>query len=205
MKYFISDTHFYHANIIKFDQRPFKTLEEMHETIIRNWNGVVKSGDDVYILGDFCWKTAQDEEYQQLLKVLNGNKHLILGNHDPKNMTETQQKKFSSVSNFKEFTDNQQHVILCHYPMPFYKSSYGQTNWMLYGHVHNLTKEAKYMNDLTSFLVKNCATTSENRGHLINVGCMMPYMNYTPQPLEYLIETWNKIYGGQNNENSNNA
>lgn len=198
MKYFISDTHFYHKNIIDFDQRPFKTVEEMNETIINNWNTVVKPNDDVYILGDFCWTTAQSNEYSKLITTLKGHKHLILGNHDPKNMTATQKDWFASVSNLKELAENKQHIILCHYPMPFYRASYDLNTWMLYGHVHNLTKEAKYIRDLTAYLINNHASQSENRGHLINVGCMMPYMNYTPQPLEYLIETWNKIYGGNN-------
>lgn len=53
MKRYISDLHLGHANVLKFDQRPFLTLDEMHETIINNWNSVVDKTDDVYILGDF--------------------------------------------------------------------------------------------------------------------------------------------------------
>lgn len=53
--FYIADTHFGHANILRFDQRPFKDLEEMHDVLIDNWNRVVASADWVYILGDFCW------------------------------------------------------------------------------------------------------------------------------------------------------
>ena len=56
MKYYISDLHIGHQNCIKFDQRPFSTLEEMHDTIVKNWNSVVKKDDDVYILGDYAWR-----------------------------------------------------------------------------------------------------------------------------------------------------
>lgn len=194
MKYFISDTHFYHENVINFDKRPFKTIEEMNQTLIDNWNDTIKAGDDVYILGDFCWLTPQSPKYQELINQLKGNKHLILGNHDKEHMPDSVKKKFVSISSFKEVTDNRKHVLLCHYPMPFYKASYNEDTWMLYGHVHIFTKEAKYVNDLTHFLINNCAATTENKGHLINVGCMMPYMNWRPQPLEYLIETWKKLY-----------
>lgn len=52
MKFYISDLHIGHKNILKFDNRPFTSLEEMEKTIINNWNGVVKKNDEVYILGD---------------------------------------------------------------------------------------------------------------------------------------------------------
>ena len=57
MNRYISDLHLGHANVIKFDNRPFKNLEEMHERIITNWNKVTNKNDTVYILGDFCWAT----------------------------------------------------------------------------------------------------------------------------------------------------
>ena len=79
MKYYISDLHIGHSKVINFDSRPFFTLDEMHETIITNWNNVVDRSDDVYILGDFAWKNDIGVE---VLKQLKGRKYLILGNHD---------------------------------------------------------------------------------------------------------------------------
>ncbi len=61
-KWFISDTHFFHANILKFlnkqEQRirPFQSLEEMHELMIERWNSVVKDRDYVYHLGDVTFQ-----------------------------------------------------------------------------------------------------------------------------------------------------
>ena len=52
MIYFIADTHFNHANIIKYCNRPFKNTDEMNKYIIRKWNSVVKETDTVYHLGD---------------------------------------------------------------------------------------------------------------------------------------------------------
>ena len=81
MKYFISDLHFCHQSIIEMSQRPFATLEEMHATMIRRWNKVVKTNDQVYIIGDFLYKgTAQ--EANQILSQLKGKKYLIRGNHE---------------------------------------------------------------------------------------------------------------------------
>ena len=53
--YYISDLHFGHSNIIRFDNRPFSNVQEMEETIVKNWNERVAKDDVVNILGDFCW------------------------------------------------------------------------------------------------------------------------------------------------------
>ena len=59
MKYYISDLHFDHTNVIKFDNRPFKDVEEMNNALIHNWNSVVKKNDIVYVLGDFCFGNTE--------------------------------------------------------------------------------------------------------------------------------------------------
>lgn len=50
--FFTSDLHFGHANVIRFDNRPFATVEEMDAELIRRWNDKVAKGDLVYVLGD---------------------------------------------------------------------------------------------------------------------------------------------------------
>ena len=57
-KFYISDLHLGHKKCIDFDNRPFFTLKEMHETIIHNWNRVVTKDDLVYILGDMYWDNS---------------------------------------------------------------------------------------------------------------------------------------------------
>lgn len=79
-----SDLHFGHRNILHIGKgRPFKTIEEHDRALIDNWNSVVTSGDLVYVLGDFSIETNVDEIRKPLSK-LNGQKILILGNHDRK-------------------------------------------------------------------------------------------------------------------------
>lgn len=77
MNYFIADTHFNHKNIIKYDDRPFSSVEEMNETMIQLWNSRVTQNDNVYILGDVGFGNVDN-----ILRRLNGNKYLIRGNHD---------------------------------------------------------------------------------------------------------------------------
>lgn len=81
----ISDTHFGHENIIKYCDRPFKDSKEMDECIVSNWNEIVKPGDKVYHLGDVYMgqRTKKTDDYWNwFFARLNGQKRLILGNHD---------------------------------------------------------------------------------------------------------------------------
>ena len=55
MNRYISDLHFGHKNVIRFDGRPFNSTEEMEDKLVENWNRVVRRNDTTYILGDFCW------------------------------------------------------------------------------------------------------------------------------------------------------
>lgn len=78
-----SDTHFGHANIIKYCARPFKNLQDMDDTLVENWNSVVKPGDKVYHLGDVYFKNGKSVEYwDHFFTRLHGQKRLVLGNHD---------------------------------------------------------------------------------------------------------------------------
>ncbi len=79
--WFTSDCHFSHANVIKYDKRPFTSAQEMDETLIANWNAKVKANDIVFYLGDLSF----DRDFgrtQAIAKQLKGKIHFILGNHD---------------------------------------------------------------------------------------------------------------------------
>ena len=60
--FFTSDTHFGHTNIIKYCKRPFNSLEEHDETLIKNWNNKVGENDIIFHLGDFAFgRKTMDE------------------------------------------------------------------------------------------------------------------------------------------------
>ena len=118
--YFTADTHFGHSTLIGYDERPYKTSDEMDEFLIQNWNETVRKQDRVYHLGDFSWRGSAFTK--EILKQLNGQIHLVKGNHDKLN------KELLSML-------EGQKIYLCHYAL---RTWVGKERgvWNLYGHSH---------------------------------------------------------------------
>lgn len=76
MNYYISDLHLFHEASIRFDNRPFGSLDEMHESVVSRWNNKVNNGDIVYILGDMSMR-GRKEELISLVATLKGKKSLL--------------------------------------------------------------------------------------------------------------------------------
>lgn len=144
--YLTSDTHFGHANVIKYCNRPFSSVEEMDETLIDNWNKTVKPNDAVWHLGDFAFY-RDPEKIINILRRLNGNKFLIFGNHD-KIMRDGQiNKHFSGSYSYHELNvpdpdcgKHGQKIVLCHTAFRVWnKQHYGA--WNCFGHSHGTLKD----------------------------------------------------------------
>lgn len=136
MIYFTSDLHFGHENVIGLCRRPFSSIKEMDETLIRNWNSKVSSGDEVYILGDLFFRNKLPvEEY---LKQLQGKKHLIVGNHDREWIKHCPMEEyFESVDRMLYLADSKRQYTLCHYPMMSWPHM--TRCYMVFGHIHGNT------------------------------------------------------------------
>lgn len=132
--WFTSDTHFCHANILKFSNRPFKDVAEMDEELIRRWNDSVPKDGIIFHLGDFCMGGSKD--WNDILHRLHGRKYLILGNHDMKNLRQGYMGLFEQVSQQMSIRVDGQSVILNHNPFLCYGGSYRDV-WQLFGHVHS--------------------------------------------------------------------
>ena len=201
MNFYISDLHLFHKNVTgegsNFDNRPFSTLEEMHNTLKENWNNIVSNADHVYILGDLAWK--ENEDVIQLVSTLRGNKHLIIGNHD-RVKDQRFKQLFVEVCNYKECKDiiggKEYHIVMSHFPFAFWNHQHhyrrdGQEHecWSvhLYGHVHNSIEE-KYYQEFIQKLNGEYNIKCISR----NVGCMLNYMNYTPRTLKEILEVNNE-------------
>lgn len=131
MKVFIiSDTHFGHTNIIKYENRPFSSTEEMDKTLIENWNSVVDKKDRVIHLGDFM--LGKKERCKELLSQLNGDKVLIKGNHDNWSDQFYRDAGFSYVSKYPIVWNK--FYVLSHAPLEMQQSL---PFFNYYGHVHS--------------------------------------------------------------------
>ncbi|MBO4473144.1 MAG: metallophosphoesterase family protein [Clostridia bacterium] len=140
--FFISDLHFGHKNAIDYDRRPFSSVEEMNEEIIRRWNAKVHADDLVYILGDF---TIEDDAVKYASR-LKGRKILIRGNHDLYLRKEQNRAIFEKISGLEELNVDGKWLTLCHYPMIEWHGSRRQPSdktygYLIYGHIHNNVKE----------------------------------------------------------------
>ena len=176
MIYFTSDLHFGHANIVRFDNRPFKDVEEMDRALIDNWNRKVKDEDTVYILGDISW--YDKEKTKEIFQQLYGKKILIRGNHDRRNIIPTE--CFAEIRDYKELKlSGNRNVVLCHYPIVFFnRHHYGA--YMLYGHVHN----SHEWNMTESH--KRELQQLDIQCNMFNVGCMV--RNYEPVTLDEILQ-----------------
>ena len=141
MKFFIiSDTHFGHKNIITYCNRPFVSVEEMDEAMIKNWNETVSNDDTVLHLGDFGF--GSKEYIGSIIKRLNGRKILIKGNHDNWSDDWYREAGFSYVSKFPIVWND--FYLLSHAPLQLSETT---PYFNYYGHVHN---DEKYIDNATS-------------------------------------------------------
>ena len=195
MTYYISDLHFGHRRMLTpdgLDRRPFASLEAMHAALKTRWNEQVTNGDDVYILGDMVWEA--DEEAIAWVATLRGRKHLLVGNHDELDDARLRQL-FVEIVPYKEVDDQiggkHYSVVLSHYPIMFWNHQHIerwggglQRGWAvhLYGHVHASREERFYQDFL-----KRLNNVHGIRCVARNVGCMMPWMDYTPRTLGEIL------------------
>lgn len=141
MKIFvIADTHFNHENIIKYCNRPFKSVEEMNEAMIKNWNETVSNKDVVIHLGDFA--LGSKEKAREIAGRLNGKKILVLGNHDNWSEQFYRDIGFHTVSRFPIIYDD--FFIMSHAPCMLSETT---PYYNCYGHVH---QDPKYIETPTS-------------------------------------------------------
>jgi calcineurin-like phosphoesterase family protein len=140
--FFTSDLHLWHVNLLKFcpNTRKGSTELEMNEFLRETWNEQVSPEDTVYLLGDISWGTTADTI--EFLNLLNGVKHLVLGNHDTRINHSSYKGVFASINIYREIKIDGINIVLFHFPIiEWNKMHHG--SYHLYGHVHG--KELRAM------------------------------------------------------------
>lgn len=159
MIWFTSDSHFWHANVIKYCSRPFYSVEVMNETLVANWNSVVKPEDTIIHLGDFSFALRSVELYSERL---NGHKKLVPGNHDPihpcNKIWKKAVKRGEGKQIYKAYTERgweilpltstmklnglDEEVVLSHMPYTTIQEKFkefipkDEGKWLICGHIH---------------------------------------------------------------------
>ena len=124
--WFTADEHYSHFKILEYCNRPFKTLEKMDETIIKNHNRVVGENDVVYHIGDFTLE-KDVERVNNYIRRLNGKHIFIKGSHD--------YWMDDGFPRMLEIEIEKQFIVLCHYAMRVWPKSH-YNSWQFFGHSH---------------------------------------------------------------------
>ena len=178
-RFVISDTHFGHANMLTFFRadgktliRPFPSIQEHDETIIQNWNSVVKDGDYVYHLGDVCF--GVQNYLTNIRPRLKGKIRLIWGNHDNMDNREFA-ASFEKTMYWKALKEHE--IFAAH--MPMMPSQFrGKCTKQIHGHIHE-----KHVRDYGDFPNKPLWCC-------VSVECI----NYTPLAIEELVDHPHKYF-----------
>lgn len=137
--WFTSDTHFWHRNIIEYTKRPFESVEEMNQELIKRWNSRVAPEDIIFHLGDFAH--CGSKKLKEILDSLNGRKFLVLGNHDWRTFkSEASRVWFEGIAQQMYIRIDGRKVYLNHFPYLCFTGTFKtpeEATWQLFGHVHS--------------------------------------------------------------------
>jgi calcineurin-like phosphoesterase family protein len=149
------DWHCGHPNVIHLSNRPFESLKEMEDTIIRNVNAVVKEDDILYLVGDICLgnKSKWDEIFNQIICK---NIILLQGNHCT--WKSIPKDRFVCIAHSIHLRIFHQYFLLCHFPYraPWWKlwvhpsvrkdprRPIDRGLYLLHGHDHRATPFCSY-------------------------------------------------------------
>jgi calcineurin-like phosphoesterase family protein len=131
--------------------RGFSRESKHDNTLIKDWNDVVKKGDCVVVLGDIFWTNYK--HITAIWNLLNGSKILVKGNHDHvwlKGNTFVKQHYLIYEHYYKKLggdKNRKQHVVACHYPMRSWnKKAHGAIH--VHGHSHGKIPPHRLMMDV---------------------------------------------------------
>lgn len=144
MDFFTSDHHFFHKNIVKFEDRGFDDVSLMNEYLVKIWNETVSHKDTVYHIGDLSFGNMQ--ETVDLIGRLNGKIIVCKGNHDETRLLRRLLKEgvIEEYELVGKYLKRHGYImLLTHFPMELgNRPQY----FNIHGHIHAF--ESKYINQL---------------------------------------------------------
>lgn len=132
--FFTADTHFGDVQVLKFSARPFASVAEMDQYLIKRWNETVPEDGIVFHLGDISSYGA--EKTKAILDQLHGKIYLILGNHDINRIHNSFIDRFEAIEQQMFIQVEDRKIWLNHYPFLAY-GGYYKSYWQLFGHIHS--------------------------------------------------------------------
>lgn len=159
--FFTSDTHFGHANILKYCNRPFDSVEQMDSALVDAWNDRVGKDDVVYHLGDFTLRG--DDFAQEIFGRLQGRIRML---HYPWHHDRRWAPPLAGPSRFRSASGHPVEMLppivsldlptdgpfpkglmLCHFPMAVWDRKHHGA-WHLHGHSHGMHRGEGAMLDV---------------------------------------------------------
>lgn len=137
--WFTSDPHFGHENIIKFCNRPFKSVGEMNESMFAALRESVRPTDTLAVVGDMCVTKDEDRISSWMAQLPQCSQRILIrGNHDMRPVCE--HAGWDLVCDqlevrVRDETGKKWRVFLNHYPMYSWNGS-GKGSLNLHGHTH---------------------------------------------------------------------
>lgn len=149
--YFCSDLHYNHANVIRFGNRNFDTVEEMNDSITRELMSKLKPDDILFTLGDDFWRVREADIAKYIDALPTKNLYKIMGNHDKYGYywcgkLKDKYKMLADLIDIQvKYKGKTYFVNLSHYPIyDFNKMYHGGIH--LFGHVHGNLDSELYKN-----------------------------------------------------------
>lgn len=147
--------------------RPFTSTEEMDETMVERWNSVVGPEDRVFHLGD----VVMNKRYIPVLERLNGDKHLIIGNHDIHHLDKLS-PHFTTMTAMRIVKG----IVFTHFPV--HPSQLPRFGTNVHGHLH----DARVQVETPADRAEDMEWVLDPRYHSVCV----EHTNYTPVSIEEL-------------------
>lgn len=167
----ISDTHFNQSLIISFGRRPFKSVRAMNDTIVENWNSVVRENDIVIVVGDLFF--GNPTKAKSIIDKLNGKIVLIAGNHDTR-------KRLKSISEMTDIVIKKSlevelgglKLLFTHKPSKLIEDTLDKFDLNIHGHHHRKLRSLKLKQD-------------------VYYNAAVEFNDYCPKPLSHVLDKKN--------------